>query len=201
MRDCIIIGKPNAGKTLFLINFAEYIGARVLQFAPAPRGGTYELSCSFETARSGLVEPTPHTTMEVRPAVLRIRVGKGIRDFYLTDTPGISEGIHPDPAARSAMAQALKRLRSSDVVLHVVDASKATQPGAPEALGDVDLQIAAFSRTKLGYAVLANKMDLYGSEAGLAYIRRMFPACVVIPTSAARGTGFRQVKAFIVQHV
>ncbi len=201
MRDCLIIGKPNTGKTLFLVNFAEYMGARALQFAPLHGGGSCEVPVPIEHARAALVDVAPHTTMEVRPAILRVRIGKGVRDFYLTDTPGICEGIHPDPAVRAAMAQALRRLRFCDVVLHMVDASSAARHGAVEALGEVDLQIARFSVTKSGYAVLANKMDLPGAEDGLSLIRRMFPSGTVIPTSAVRGTGFRRVRAFIARHV
>jgi tRNA U34 5-carboxymethylaminomethyl modifying GTPase MnmE/TrmE len=201
LRDCLIIGKPNVGKTLFLINFAEYVGAKVLQFDWAPSGAVYETSFSFERARAGLVGPRPHTTTTICPAVLRIRVGKGTRDFHMTDTTGICEGIHDDPVVRSGMAGSLRRLRSCDIVLHVMDASRATATGLPEAVGDVDLQIARFSASKLGYAIIANKMDLPGADAGLLYIRRLFPSERVIPASAVTGRGFREVRAFVVKHL
>ncbi|MGE5484472.1 MAG: GTPase [Ignavibacteriales bacterium] len=201
MRDCVIIGKPNVGKTLFLINFAEYIGATAIQFACSPSGATYETAYSFESARAGLVGPKPHMTTSVRPAILRIRVGKGVRDFYMTDTAGICEGIHEDATVRSGMADSLRRLRFCDIVLHMMDASKATATGQPEAIGDVDLQIARFAASKLGYAILANKMDIRGAEAGLVYIRQLFPTSRVIPTSAVSGKGFREVRAFIVSHL
>jgi len=201
LRDCVIIGKPNVGKTLFLINFAEYIGATAVQFARSPSGAAYEATYSFERARAGLVGPNPHTTTSVSPAILRIRVGKGVRDFYMTDTTGICEGIHDDPTIRCGMAESLRRLRFCDIILHMTDASRAAESGEPESLGEVDLQIARFGTSKLGYAMLANKMDVPGAETGLLYIRRLFPSSRVIPTSAVSGRGFREVRAFIVNHL
>jgi tRNA U34 5-carboxymethylaminomethyl modifying GTPase MnmE/TrmE len=201
LKDCVIIGKPNVGKTLFLVNFAEYVGAAVLQFERSPSGSLYESTYSFERARAGLVGPNPHTTTAVAPALLRIRVGKGVREFHMTDTAGICEGIHGDPVVRSGMADSLRRLRGCDIVLHMVDASKATSPGAVEAVGDVDIRIAAFSASRAAYAILANKMDLPGADAGLLFIRRLFPRESVIPTSALSGRGFREVRAFIVKHL
>ncbi len=199
MKDCVIIGKPNVGKTLFLVNFAEYIGACDLQFAQAAsdEARRYE----FGRARAELVGVSPHMTRDVRPATLKIRVGKGMREFYMTDSTGLCEGIHADPSVRAGMAASLRRLRAADIILHMVDASKASAPQALEAAGEVDLEIARFSCWKWGYALLANKMDLPEAERGLQRIKSMFPSSLIIPVSALTGRGFRQVKGFIMRHI
>ena len=199
MKDCIIIGKPNVGKTLFAVNFAEYLGATAIAievYSHEPGSFTSFSSC-IERARRDLVSESPHTTLNLQRVRLRIRVGKGTRDFYLTDSPGISEGIHPDVQVRKAMAQTLRRLRGCDVILHMMDASRAHRPGAIEAVTEVDFQIARYAAGRSAYAIIANKMDLPEAGAGLAFIRSAFAANTIIPVSALRRRGFREVSAFL----
>jgi tRNA U34 5-carboxymethylaminomethyl modifying GTPase MnmE/TrmE len=198
MKECLILGKPNCGKTLFLLNFAEHLGYRELQLAiEYPDGSTQWRSLALADARMTLVSPSPHHTRCLQAAVVRVPHGKARCEVRLTDSTGLGEGVHGDAGVRRAMVQTLKRLRAADVVLHLIDASRVTATGSVEAMGDLDHQLARYATGRGGYAVLATKMDLAEAQAGLAYIRSTFPYHVVIPVSALRKQGFKEVRAFV----
>ncbi|MCL6548322.1 MAG: GTP-binding protein HSR1, partial [Alicyclobacillus sp.] len=62
---------------------------------------------------------------------------------------------------------------------------------------DLDSQVAAFGAQHAGYLLLANKMDLPAAERGLRELCKRVPRQRVIPVSALRGTGFREVKRHV----
>lgn len=198
MKECLILGKPNSGKTLFLLNFAEYLGYRELEMiVEEPGGNRHRKSYDLAGARMTLVSPTPHHTRALQVVQLKVPKGKSRCDVALTDTTGLCEGIHESATIRRSMVQTLRRLRETQVVLHLIDGSRVGTVGAPEAMGDLDHQLARFATGRLGYAIIVNKMDLPGAGAGLASVRSTFPYHVIIPMSALRKQGFREVKAFV----
>lgn len=63
MKRCTIIGKTNVGKTLFLINFAEYLGSKSLDIELIGNEGVKTIQkIYFKTAISRLVDENPHKT-------------------------------------------------------------------------------------------------------------------------------------------
>jgi len=201
MKECLILGKPNCGKTLFLLNFAEYLGYRQLEIARretdhTQHSQTYELS----EARLSLVSPMPHHTRALQVVHVRFPKGKSRCDVALTDTTGLCEGIHHELAVRRSMAQTMQRLRQTQLVLHIIDGSRVGAVGSVEAMGELDHQLARFATGRVGYGIIVNKMDLPGATAGLGYVKSCFPYHVVIPVSALRKRGFREVKAFVGRH-
>ena len=198
MKEALIIGKANAGKTLFLINFAEFLGARALKIAQtAADGRASDLRFAPVEARKSLVDAVPHKTRGLQAISVDFPSGKTSKTVGLTDTTGLTEGIHEDLEVRRSMAQTLGRLRTADIILHIIDASKVGEAGAVEAMGEVDLQIARYAPFRGPYGILANKMDLAWSRAGLARIAERFPGHRIIPISALERRGFREVRGFI----
>lgn len=198
MKQCLIIGKANAGKTLLLINFAEHLGARSLRLSVERSDGSVsEASFGLSEARKTLVDAVPHKTLGLQTLTLSLPAGKTVRRVQLADSPGLSEDIHEEEEIRRAMAQTLRHLRLAGMVLHVVDASRVGEAGAVEAMGEVDLQIASYAPHRGPYAILANKMDLPLARAGLQTIQKAFRGHLVIPVSALEKKGLREVRSFV----
>lgn len=198
MKRCMVIGKTNVGKTLFVINFADYLGVRNLAVTIRyPDHALASQTVSLEQALREWVSAAPHHTRALHGVRLEIPVGKGAKEFEIVDTAGLIEGIPKETGIRRAMAQTLAMVREADLVLHMVDAAQAAAKGAVEAFGEVDFQVAQFAQMKGGYVILANKMDLPTSRAGLERIRREFVGHYVIPISALTREGFREVKRFV----
>ncbi|MCL6548866.1 MAG: 50S ribosome-binding GTPase, partial [Alicyclobacillus sp.] len=160
MKRSLIIGRTNVGKTLFCINFAHYIGIRELRWMLEQADGrTEHRRMTLAEARAALSDPVAHRTRSLQSIVLDIPRGKGSRPLLLTDTTGLTDGIHPDSAVREAMAQTLKAMLDANLILHMVDADalgRAAQAAGrtsaeePDLAGhcpvwtDLDSQVAAF---------------------------------------------------------
>lgn len=187
-RTAIIIGRPNAGKTLFALQFAEYLGVKdwMLERAGESVSGA---------DRSTLVSPFPHTTRAVQSLPLTLRAGKRRTPFRLVDTAGLTEGVHQDAAVRGAQALTIQHLLQSDIVLHLFDAA------SQRTVETVDREVERFAAGNGAYAVLANKVDLPGALAGIAALRAAFAGRPFYPVSALRRQGFREVMAFVARHL
>jgi len=201
-KRCVVVGKTNVGKTLFAVNFAEYLGARslTLRRMGLEEGGRRQ-GYSNDGARRELVGPEPHRTLQIQALDLEMRAGKTRRAISVIDTPGLGDRIDPREEVRRGMAEAIRAIYEADLVLHLVDTSRVGDPSAIEAPGEVDYQIARFSRFKPGYVILANKMDLPSAKAGLTSLRQLFPGEYIIPMSALKRRGFDEVKAFVRRHL
>ena len=198
MKQCLIIGKANAGKTLLLINLAEFLGARSLRLSLERSDGSLsEGAFSLSEARKSLVDAAPHKTLGLQTLTLSLPSGKTVRRVQLTDSPGLSEDIHEAAEVRRSMAQTLRHLRLAGMVLHVMDAAQVGEAGSVEAMGEVDLQIAAYAPHRGPYAVLANKMDLPLAKPGLQAIQRACRGHLIIPVSALEKKGLREVRSFV----
>lgn len=202
MTDCLIVGRPNVGKTLFFVNFAEYLGLRNLEMdAEDPDGKTIRSVMTPEEARRILVGQTPHTTTYVQRLTVSFPRGKGIRTCRLVDTTGLTPSIHPDITVRKAIAQTLKCLYKGGIVLHVVDLS-ASAGGIASMWDDLERQLSAFLSARAVYLILGNKVDKLGARYGLRLLKSILPAQQpVLPVSALYRRGFREVKGFVWQHL
>ncbi len=199
--EAFVIGKPNVGKSLFVVNFASYLGLREIRLQVAQSDGTVTVrKLSLEEARHKLVSHKAHKTMEMQEVTVGVAIGKTSRTLTLLDTVGISEGIHEDPEVRRAMATTLARLSSADLVLHMVDVS-AVGYRASHAPGLVDDEIREYARLLGPYAVLANKMDKPDTAEFVRQLKNRYQDVSVIPVSALTRRGFREVKAFVFRHM
>jgi len=198
VKKCVVIGKTNVGKTLFTLNFADYLGVEHLDVTfEEPTGSRRVARYNVREGLESLSSGEPHQTQCLQSLRLELPVGKGVKRFDIVDTSGLMEGIHKDAAVRRAMAQTLSTVRDAHLILHMVDAAKAGQAGVVRAVGDVDYQVAHFAQIREGYLILANKIDLPEAARGVERIRKEFSEHAVIPISALSRQGFREVKRFV----
>lgn len=197
----LVVGKPNAGKTLFALNFAAFLGLQTVRWQLVDSDGCRrEQLMPIERARRRLVSSAPHKTLQSLTLPIPIRSRKPDKTLRLLDTAGIVDGITDRADVRHAMADTLERVQTASLVLHIVDASE-VESSAVEAPGPVDRELAAFCPMIAAYVVLANKMDRPHAQRGLTQIQQQFRGCLVIPVSALTRQGFREVKAFVFRHV
>lgn len=198
VRRFVVVGKPNVGKTLFVLNFAGFLGLRQLEVIfREPDERLYLRRYHLSEALAELVNPEPHNTRCLQSVSVELPAGKGKTQVELMDTAGLTSGIHPVPAIRRAIAQTLGVLREVDGILHVLDA--ATIGRGEEEPEELDREIARFGRLRPAYAILANKMDLPEAEKGLARLRREFPDQCIIPISALHRRGFSEVRRYVAE--
>lgn len=198
MRNCLVIGRTNVGKTIFTLNFAEYLGLKQMEvFFQLPDGTTRQRKYEVSSARQELSGTDLHKTRSLQSITLNLPKGKGIRQIKLTDSTGLADGIHPDLSMREAMAQTLHELRKADCILHMVDAREVARSGGLSALGDLDLQIAELGQRKQGYLCLANKTDLPEGQSGFRLLQKELKGLKLLPISALHRIGFREVKEHV----
>ncbi|WP_018133353.1 GTPase [Effusibacillus pohliae] len=198
MRNCLVVGRPNVGKTMFCVNFAEFLGLQRLEvYYQLPDGTIRQRKYDLSAARHELSGLGQHKTRSLQSIQLDLPGGKGARKFKLTDSTGLTDGIHPDTGLREAMAQTLAELQATDCILHMVDLGEVARAGGVRAMGELDLQIAELGSYKDGYAMLANKIDLPDAPKGLALLREELKEARIIPISALYRQGFREVKEYV----
>ncbi len=197
MKSVILLGQTNVGKTLFALNFAEYLGMEQLAITFKNRErGTYSRSFTLLEARSLLVSQKQHQTRDILSIVLSLPKGKGNKQFELLDTAGLNDGIHEDHRIRQAMAQTLRYIRQADIIFHMLDCQSIAATDILLSIGEIDYQIAQFGHIKQGYVILANKIDLPDSKLGFRQIVDEFPGNHIIAISALNKSGFKEVKRF-----
>ncbi len=198
MHKCLIVGKPNVGKTAFLLSFSRYLGlAQVELRVRTSDGSIHAKRRSIDCAYTELVGPVPHITQELQSVVLELPVGKGRRSFELVDSSGIMDGIHASPVVRAAMAQTLEAVTAAKVIIHILDAAAIGLLGLSEGVGVIDRDLAEYAQQQGEYFLLANKMDLAGAQRGLQIITKAFTQVQTFPVSALTMEGFKEVKRHV----
>lgn len=201
MRECVIVGSPNSGKTLFALNFAGFLGSKSVDVTFRTFDGL--LTCRHFTlsdAKKELCSMTLHKTRQLQSIVLKMSVGKAAVTFKLSDTCGLTEEIHPDPGIRKAMAQALGAIRSADFILHIVDLSRLSSSRSPVS-NTIDHEIYRYGLVRHNYIILANKNDLPAAKENIQRAITSFPQVQILPISALYSDGFREVKAYVARHI
>lgn len=204
MKRCIVLGKPNVGKTLLVLRLADHMKVKDVDITfQDPGGAKYSRKYPMDIAVRELVGALPHQTKCLQSVSIEFRAGKGKKTVELMDTTGLIEQIHDDPLTRKAMAQTLSALRGAQIIIHIIDAHLA---GHEDAVSDpterdLDMQLAAFAGPRGGYCIVANKMDLPGAKRGLARIRRLFTGYKVLPVSAATGEGLKEVRRHVLRNL
>lgn len=193
----LIIGMPNVGKTCFTLNFAEFLGLKQIRLTIKQPAGfmatqTYEIA----EAREELISAEPNKTRSLHSLDLELPVKKGKGTLTLVDSCGLSDGIHPDYEVRRAMAQTISQIRESEIVLHIVDLTVVANDSKMR-LPMIDSLILNYVSQKQAYAILANKIDVRGTEQALEHLQSDFHKLTIIPVSALYQTGFREVKSFV----
>ncbi len=198
--DLLILGKPNVGKTLFMINLAAYLGLREIQLdVEDAEGRNRSQRLGLERARRELVSMRAPKTLLVQSVGLEASLGRQRVRLVVVDTPGISEGIPAGTHVRHQVALTLERLMSAALVFHVVDAS-AVGMRRVEAPGAFDWALMELGRNMAAaYLVVANKMDKPGSQEGLRQLKDRARGIALIGVSAVTRRGFRDVKSWMMR--
>ena len=201
MREFIIVGRPNSGKTMFTLNFAAYIGCKTVDVTFRSYDGL--ITCrhfSIEEARSQLCGMALHKTRSVQSLILKVALGKTIVTFKITDTCGIAEKIHNDETIRRGMAQTLSLIRCADFIFHVVDASCTLKEHLNQS-NSIDHEIYNYGVVRNSYTILANKIDLPSAQGNIPKLVSLFPKGNTIPVSALLSQGFKEVKTCVARNI
>jgi 50S ribosomal subunit-associated GTPase HflX len=197
LKKCMIIGKANTGKTLFLINFAEYLGLSKITLNIMRREGpALRKTYTIKDAKEYLSDHTPFKTQNIQYITIEIPAVKKYKTIHLVDSGGLTEEIHGQHSIRKSMADTLFYLKKANTILHFVDPSSVFKRNISTP-GQIDFNIASYGTMKGNYAIIANKMDLPESQTGLKEIKKLFPNNLIIPVSALNKIGFEEVKAFV----
>ncbi|MCX7781781.1 MAG: GTPase domain-containing protein [Negativicutes bacterium] len=197
MKECVIVGRPNTGKTLFALNFAGYLGSKVVDITC--RSYDDLITCrhlTIDQAKKELCGMTMHKTRSLQSIILKVPVGKTQVAFKLTDTCGLSEGIHNEEDVRRGMAQTIKLLRYADFILHIVDLTTVNREGSI-----IDREIYQFGVARHNYLLLGNKIDLPAAKENFTRLSSLYPQANALPVSALYNLGFKEVKAYVARNV
>lgn len=201
MTECLVTGMPNVGKTCFVINFAEYMGLKELKFYIRQLAGyTSVRRYSPEDARNELISEESNFTREIQSVKLEIPSGKVFKELEIIDSCGLSEGIHPDAEIRLAMAQTIRLIRESNLILHMIDLTNISKE-KEDILLPLDRMIMNYASLEKNYAILANKIDLHSAKENLKILRENFISKKIIPISALYWLGFQEVKRLVLNYV
>lgn len=197
MKNCIIIGKPNVGKTSFFLNFAEYLGVNNCKVQITDiYGNVVVKNISVSFAKKFLISTNAFKTRDIYKIQIAIPVYKGYEQLILTDTAGVTDGINDIEEIRKSMVQTLKELSHAKIILHMLD-SYYIYNKKENGISEIDHLINQFGRQQGSYCILANKMDRDHSQQGLDIINGAFKESYIIPISTVSKNGFKEVKDFV----
>ncbi len=198
MKKCLIIGKPNVGKTLFVLNFLEYLGFTNIEIKHIYTSKEiHPLKYTIHNAKHILSSNSPYKTTSLQSIEINFPVIKGKKRIEMIDSSGLIDGIHKNIEIRRAMAQTLAAIKESEIILHIIDLSSLNCQNLISSMGEVDYLLAQFGLTKEGYVILANKIDLLEQKAPIVQLQKEFPTHYIIPISALTKQGFSEVKAYV----
>lgn len=194
VRSFIIIGRANAGKTLFMLNFADYLGYRDFTIKLVSDNNQILKSDSSSNFIRALTGDTPNMTKCLQMLDIEIPVLKGKKKARFIDTTGISSNIHFEQEVRNGMIQTLTLLRENYIIFHLIDAKALNEE---KEIDSIDYEVYRYGKKRGNYILLANKMDLEGASCGYDIICREFPDIRIIKTSALCKTGFEEVRRHV----
>ena len=202
MKECVLVGYPNSGKTLFALNFAAFLGSKSVEITFRSNDGL--LTCrqySLSDAKNELCSSIWHKTRMIQTMIIKMTVGKALISFKLTDTCGLCDGIHADQEVRHSMAYTLSAVRSADFIIHIVDLSRFTSDTSLAENAGIDNEIYHYGVSRRNYIILANKTDLPLAASNVTKVVSGFAQAHVIPISALHQYGFKEVKAYVARNV
>ena len=194
--DLLLVGRPNAGKTLLMINFAAYLGVRDIRVDVTDDDGVRRTQrLSLQRARRDLVSLETPKTIRVQTVAVDVAVGRQSVGVTVVDTPGLAPAIAADPADRRQAALILERLIGAALVFHVIDASLVRANG----LDPLDHALLQYGARRATFLVVANKVDRPGSHEGLTTLKVRAGGTTVIPVSSHTRRGFRDLRLWMVR--
>ena len=129
------------------------------------------------------------TTLSPNLGVVKARNG---HSFVIADLPGLIEGASQGEGLGD---QFLRHIERTKVILHVLDISGSEGRNPIEDYEKINHELEAFNPKllKRPQVVLANKMDLDGSEENLSLFKQKYPNLKIFQVSAQEGKGLQDV--------
>lgn len=189
-----VVGASGAGKTLFCINFAEYLGARSLSYAEAAKAGRGRGLLSPAEARRLMVGRDRRGNGVVRTFAVHLPP-RPYRRLALIDTAALKERSPLPRVERSRLILTLQAIEGADLVLLLIDLS-CGDPAILEFNERAGRYLADYCRRqgKL-FLIAGSKADLLG---GLPEKRRFIAAGVsLVLISSVTRAGFARLKQMI----
>lgn len=117
-----VVGAPRSGKTLFCINFAEFLGCRILSFTEEGGTGRGRGTLSPAAARELMVNHGRRSKGVMRTFAVHL-LQQPCRRITLIDTFSLKEGQPLPRYERTRLLLTLQALESAAMVLQVIDLS------------------------------------------------------------------------------
>lgn len=186
----LIIGRTNVGKTLFMLNFAEYMGYKNIKINFKTNLSENIKEKSINYFKNTIVSSSPYTTKSLQIAHISLNNNNNI----FIDSAAISSIISYEQVVRDGMAQTLSLIRENNLILHMIDVSCILDY---KDIDDVDMAMYKLGKKRGNYIVLANKTDIKDSQMGLNVLNDNLVGVKIIKISALNKTGFKDIKKIL----
>jgi GTPase len=165
-------------------------------FVGFPNAGKSTLMSKLSAARPKIAS-YPFTTLQPMVGVMEFNP---IRRATIADIPGIIEGAHANIGLGHQFLRHIMRCR---LLMFVVDTagSEARDPITDLETLRTEISLYSDELAKRPWCILANKMDLPGSEENLALIKDRFKRVKILPISADSGLGMDKLHKFLDQKI
>lgn len=191
-----VVGTAGVGKTLFCINFAEYMGAGCLSYSEMVAGGERGALLSPAGARRLMVGRGRRGSGIVRTFTVHLALGP-YRRFALVDTAALPEKDPLPRFERSRLALTLQAVARADLVLLLVDLS-CVDPVYEEFNERAEGYLAAYCRQQGKiFLIGGSKADLLQKTPERQWRRPLYAGANMLLLSAVTGLGFARIRGLI----
>ncbi|QNO16518.1 50S ribosome-binding GTPase [Alkalicella caledoniensis] len=192
----LIVGKPNVGKTMFVLQMAKLYKVENLIFTLIHHNGhKYKKKMDISEGFRTLVSEKANHTLNIHEFILPIKKGKGNVEITLLDSCGLLPIIHHVDEVREGMAQTLQHFKQATAVFHIIDSSSYVTDNL------IDQEIYEFGLQQDNYLILANKIDLDSGQFSIPRVRNDYSQAIVVPISAKTGEGLQEVTKYVARLV
>ena len=161
-----------------------------------PNAGKSTLTSKLSAARPK-VASYPFTTLNPMVGVVEF---EDFKRCTIADIPGLIEGAHDN---RGLGHEFLRHVTRCGILLFVVDMAGSEGRDPIEDVETLRKEIKLYDEelSKAEWLVVANKMDLDGSEENLQNFRQRFPKVEIVPISAELEEGLDELKVVLCQRI
>jgi len=201
LKEALIVGKTNVGKSLFLVNFTEFLGYKKIYLSiEGVDRRVLNKEMSIDIARKYLSSDKDFKTKCLQSTEIKIPAYKGFKEIRIIDSSGLTDGIHPDLNIRCSIVQTLEKIGAVSLIMHLIDITEYIDEDINK-ISEIDRQLIRYGASNNNYILLANKMDLDIDQKGVRYLKKCFNNVRIIPISALYLTGFEEVKSYVIKSI
>lgn len=186
-RECTLGTEGQSG--VYFLELRRIADAGLVGF---PNAGKSTLLREISNAKPKVAN-YPFTTLQPMVGVVEF---KSFRRCTVADIPGLIEGAHNN---RGLGHEFLRHITRCQVLLFVVDVagSEGRDPIVDIEHLRTELKLYHEELSKRDWAIVANKIDLEGSEENLAILKQRFPKVQIFPICAELGEGLDELKDYL----